>query len=98
MPSESRRSPEASPSAGRGGRDREQRGTGRPRRVDEVLVLQSEHGAAAHGQVPAAGQSLGVESGSPVERLGHRRPPVDDQRLVIGTGDGQAPDVERLPE
>ena len=66
------------------------------RRVDEVLVLEAEDGAPAHGQVAAAGQALGVEAGGPVERLGHRRPPVDDQRLVVGTRDGEAADVEGL--
>jgi hypothetical protein len=45
-----------------------------------------------------AGQALGVEPGGAVERLGHRRPPVDDQRLVIRTGHGETADVEGLPE
>ena len=82
----------------RGVGDGEERRPRRPRRIDEVLVFEAEHGTPAHGQVAAAGQALGVEPGGPVERLGHRRPPVHHQRLVVGTGDGQTSDVERLPQ
>ena len=35
-------------------------------------------------------------AGGPVERLGDRRPPVDDQRLLVFVGDGQPADVKRL--
>ncbi len=45
-----------------------------------------------------AGQALGVESGSPVERFGDRRPPVDDQGLVVRARHGQAADVEGLAQ
>ena len=71
---------------------------GRPRWVDEVLVLQPEHGATPHGQVAAAGQALGVEPGGSVEGLGHRRAPVDHQWLVVRARHRQTPDVERLAE
>ena len=66
--------------------------------VDEVLVLEPDDAAAAHGQVAAAGQALGVEAGGPVEGFGHRGPPVDDQGLVVGARDGQAADVEGLAQ
>ena len=66
--------------------------------VDEVLVLQPEHGPAAHAEVSAPGEPLRVETGRPVERLGHRRAPVDHERLVVGARDGQAADVEGLTE
>ena len=69
-----------------------------PGGVDEVLVLESDHRTAAHGQVAAPGQALGVEAGGPVEGLGHGGAPVDDERLVVGARDGQAPDVEGLAQ
>ena len=69
-----------------------------PGGVDEVLVLEPDHLAPAHGQVAAPGQALGVEAGGPVEGLGHRGAPVDDERLVVGARDGQAPDVEGLTQ
>ena len=70
----------------------------RPSRVDEVLVLQPEHGPAPDGQVPPPCQPLRVQPRRPVERLGHRGAPVDHQRLVVGARDRQAADVERLAQ
>ena len=67
-------------------------------RVDEVLVLQPEDRPAAHGQVPAPRQALGVEPGGTVERLGHRGAPIDDERFMVGARHRQPPDVERLTE
>ena len=49
----------------------------------EVLVLDPDDRAAPDGQVATAGQALGIEPGGPVEGLGHRGPPVHDQRLVV---------------
>ena len=71
---------------------------GRPRWVDEILVLQAEHGPTPHGQMATSGQALGVEPGGSVERLGHRRPPVHHQWLVVRARHRQTPDVERLTE
>ena len=62
----------------------------------EQLVLDVEELAAPHGEVAAPDQAHGVAAGGPVERLGHRRPPVDDDRLALLVGHGDAPDVERL--
>ncbi len=62
----------------------------------EALVLDSDHLAPVEGEVPPEDQALGIPSGRPVERLGDRGAPVDDQRLVVGIVDGQAPDVEDL--
>ena len=62
----------------------------------EVLVLQPDHPLPVHRQVAPSRKALGGQPGRPVEGLGHRRPPVDDQWLVGGVGHGQAPDVEGL--
>ena len=43
--------------------------------VDEVFVLEPEHGPAPHGEVAAAGQPLRVETGGPVKGLGDRGTP-----------------------
>ena len=43
-----------------------------------------------------AGQAHRVAPGRPVERLGDRCPPVDDDRFTCLVGHGQAPDVEAL--
>ena len=64
--------------------------------LGEVLVLDADHRAAPDGQVPAAGQPLGVEAGGPVEGLGDRGAPVDHQRLVVLPRHRQPADVERL--
>ena len=52
--------------------------------------------AALHGEVAAAGEAHRVAAGGPVERLGDRGPPVDDDRLAVLVGHGQAADVEAL--
>ena len=62
----------------------------------EQLVLDAEQLAAAGGEVAAAGQAHGLAAGGPVERLGHRRPPVDDHRLLVLVRHRQAADVEGL--
>ena len=62
----------------------------------EQLVLEAEHGAALDDEVAAAHQAHRLAPGGPVERLGDGRPPVDDDRLGLLVGDGQAADVERL--
>ena len=67
------------------------RGGGLPVGVDEVLVLEPEHRPAAHGQVPAAGQALGVEPGGPVEGLGHRA------RQSTTSGSWSGPETARRP-
>ncbi len=62
----------------------------------EALVLDPDHLAPLEGEVPTQDETLGVAPGRPVEGLGDRRPPVDDQRLVVGVVDGEATDVEDL--
>ena len=62
----------------------------------EPLVLDADHGASLEGQVAPQHETERVATGRPVERLGHRRPPVDHQRFVVGTVDGQPTDVEGL--
>ncbi len=62
----------------------------------EELVLEAEDGAALDDEVAAAHQAHRLAAGGPVEGLGHRGPPVDDDRLGLLVGDGQAADVEAL--
>ena len=62
----------------------------------EQLVFDVEELAALHGEVATPGQSHRVAARGPVERLGHRCPPVDHDRLPLGVGHGQPPEVERL--
>ena len=47
-------------------------------------------------EVAAAGEAHRVAAGGPVEGLGDRRPPVDDDRLLALVGDREAADVEAL--
>ncbi len=44
----------------------------------------------------AKDQALWIATGGPVERLGDRGPPIDDQGIVLGAVDGQPADVEGL--
>ncbi len=62
----------------------------------EPLVLDPHDLAALEGEVAAEDESLGVATGGPVEGLGNRGPPVDDERLVVCSVDGQSTDVEGL--
>ena len=64
----------------------------------EELVLDVQQGAAPGGEVAAAGQAHRLPPGGPVEGLGHRRPPVDDHRLLVLVGHRDAPDVVRLAD
>ena len=64
--------------------------------VAEQLVLDAQDGAAFDGEVAAALQAHRLTAGCPVERLGHRRAPVDDDGLGVLVGDGQPADVEAL--
>ena len=67
-------------------------------RVDEVLVLEPEHGPAPHREVATAGQTLRIEARRTVEGLRHGGTPVDHQGLVIGARDGEPADVEGLAQ
>ena len=62
----------------------------------EQLVLDAEQVPALDGEVAAAHEAHRLAAGGPVERLGDRRPPVDDDRLGLLVGDGEAADVEAL--
>ncbi len=64
--------------------------------VAEQLVFQPEQRSPVHGEVPTTGESHRFAAGGPVERLGDRRAPVDDDRLALLVGDRQPADVERL--
>ncbi len=62
----------------------------------EQLVLEAQQLATVHGEVAAAGEAHRLAPGGPVERLGDRCSPVDDDRLALVVGDGQPADVEAL--
>ena len=62
----------------------------------EALVLDADHLTPVEGEVPTEDEALRVASGRPVEGLGDRRAPVDDQRLVVGVVDGDTSDMEDL--
>jgi hypothetical protein len=62
----------------------------------EELVFDAEQLTAAGGEVAAAGQAHRLAAGGPVEGLGDRGPPVDDERFLVGARHGDATDVERL--
>ena len=64
-----------------------------PGRLAEELVLDGEQLAAAGGEVAAAHEAHRLAAGGPVEGLGDRRPPVDDERLAVLVGHGQPADV-----
>ncbi len=51
---------------------------------------------ALQREVTAAGEAHRSAAGGAVERLGHRRPPVDDDRLLTLVGDREPADVEGL--
>jgi hypothetical protein len=62
----------------------------------EQLVLDTEEFLALDGEVAPPQQTHGVATGGPVEGLGDRCPPVDDDRLAVLVGDGETADVEAL--
>ena len=62
----------------------------------EVLVLDADDPATVGGQVAAEDQVHRLTAGGPVERLGHRGPPVHHQGVDVVSGDPEATDVEAL--
>ena len=60
------------------------------------LVVEAGEPAAPQDEVAPADQAHRRAGGRPVERLGGRRPPVDDQRLVVLVGDRHPADVVAL--
>ena len=50
----------------------------------EKFVLDVEQVPAFGEEMPTAAQAHGVGARGPVERFGHRRPPVHHQRFVVG--------------
>ncbi len=71
-------------------------GTVDGRRGAEALVLDPHDAPALSGQMAPQDQSHGVAPRGPVERLRHRRPPVDDQGLEVLARDPEPADVEAL--
>ncbi|MEJ7720635.1 MAG: hypothetical protein WKF58_09390 [Ilumatobacteraceae bacterium] len=62
----------------------------------EEFVFQAEQRPSLDGEVPPPGQTHRLTSGGAVEGLGHRRPPVDDDRFAFLVGHCEAADVVRL--
>ena len=62
----------------------------------EELVLDPQQGAAPGCEVPPALQAERLAAGGPVEGLGHRCPPVHQDRVVIGVPQTDPSDVEPL--
>ena len=50
----------------------------------EKFVLDVEQVPAFGEEMPTAAQAHGMGARGPVERFGHRRPPVHHQRFVVG--------------
>ena len=62
----------------------------------EHLVLDAGHLPALGGQLPAPDHPVRPHRGGPVERLGRRRPPVDQQLPVLVVGQPDPADVPAL--
>ena len=76
---------------------REPGGVGRVA-VEDLVVEPDElaAGAGSGEEVAAPDHAHRLDRRRPVERLGDRRPPVDDERLLLLVGDREPPDVEAL--
>ena len=61
--------------------------------VQEVVV-DPDHGPAVQADVPPACDAERLGGSGPVEHLRDRRPPVDQQRVVVVVEQADAPDVE----
>ncbi len=64
--------------------------------VAEQLVFEIENPAALGEEVTPPGEAHRLRAGGTVKGLGHRRPPVDDQRFLVVVGHSKPADVERL--
>ena len=62
----------------------------------EQLVVDAEQDAPAAGEVTTPPQTHRIAPGRPVEGLGDRSPPVDDHRVAVLVGHGEAADVVAL--
>ncbi len=62
----------------------------------EQLVLDAEHLPSLDREVPPPDETHRLAAGRAVEGLGDRCPPVDDDRVGLLVGHGQAADVEAL--
>src|SRR5438477_305561 len=65
--------------------------------VVEVLVQHVEQVSAFYEEAPPQPQAHGVGHRRPVERRGHRRSPVGDDRLAVAVLYMAAADVEAFP-
>ncbi len=64
------------------------------REITEQFIVDSEQRSAAGGEVPPPLDTHGLAPSSPVERLGNRRAPVDDDRILLAVPDAETTDVE----
>ena len=65
--------------------------------VEHLVVEADELAALAGDEVAAPDDVHRLDRGGPVERLGHRRPPVDHQRRVLLVLHGDPADVPARP-
>ena len=65
--------------------------------VEHLVVEADQLAALAGDEVTAAHDVHRLDRGRPVEGLGDRCPPVDDERRVLVVLDGEAPDVPARP-
>ena len=62
----------------------------------EDLVVDADQTLGLGGEVTTPFQTERLGAGGPVERLGHGRPPVDDDGVLFLIGNGEPTDVEPL--
>ena len=60
------------------------------------FILDAEQVAPLHGEVTTARKAHRFAASGPVERLGHRRTPIDHDGFAIVVGNGQTTDVKAL--
>ena len=64
--------------------------------IAKEFVFDSQKLSPLNRKMPTPRQTHGFAAGGAVERLGHRRAPVDDDGLSLLVGDGQTTNVEAL--
>ncbi len=63
----------------------------------EHLVLQPDQLAVTPTEVASPHDAHRVVGQGPIERLGRRRAPIDDERIAVFVGDGRTPYVQAAP-
>ena len=63
----------------------------------EKLIVKADHPSTLHANVTSSHHPSPVGAGGPIKGLGHRRPPVDHQRLARLVGNTESADVQPVP-